>query len=140
MLCKRLPEGRLPFSYGFPLVFPLKPPFYLWCFYYFPKFPWWKCKPPEPPNTTIGHPHSSQDFKSQNPQHQGFFMVFLWFSYDFPWVSPPMASKRVAASAAKTSRRPMTPSPPTSRRPKAMRRRRSGLAVTYGIYGRLKIP
>jgi hypothetical protein len=26
-LCKRLPEGRPPFSYGFPMVFPLKSPF-----------------------------------------------------------------------------------------------------------------
>jgi hypothetical protein len=26
-LCKRLPEGKPPFSYGFPMVFPLKPPF-----------------------------------------------------------------------------------------------------------------
>ena len=29
-----------------------------------------KCKPPEPPNKpTVEHPHSSQDFKSPNPQH-----------------------------------------------------------------------
>jgi len=26
-LCKRLPEGKPPFSYGFPMVFPLKSPF-----------------------------------------------------------------------------------------------------------------
>ena len=26
-LCKCLPEGKPPFSYGFPMVFPLKPPF-----------------------------------------------------------------------------------------------------------------
>jgi hypothetical protein len=25
-----LPEGKPPFSYGFPMVFPLKPPFSLW--------------------------------------------------------------------------------------------------------------
>jgi hypothetical protein len=27
VFCKRLPEGKPPFSYGFPMVFPLKPPF-----------------------------------------------------------------------------------------------------------------
>ena len=26
-LCGSLPEGKPPFSYGFPMVFPLKPPF-----------------------------------------------------------------------------------------------------------------
>jgi hypothetical protein len=26
-LCKRLPEGKPPFSYGFPMVFPLNPTF-----------------------------------------------------------------------------------------------------------------
>jgi len=26
-IAKRLPEGKPPFSYGFPMVFPLKPPF-----------------------------------------------------------------------------------------------------------------
>ena len=25
--CNKLPEGKPPFSYGFPMVFPLKPPF-----------------------------------------------------------------------------------------------------------------
>ena len=37
----------------------------------------------------------------------------------------------VLLSAAKTSLRPRTPSPPTSSRPKAMRSRFSGLAVTF---------
>ena len=26
-LCNSLPEGKPPFSHGFPMVFPLKPPF-----------------------------------------------------------------------------------------------------------------
>jgi hypothetical protein len=26
-IVKRLPEGKPPFSYGFPMVFPSKPPF-----------------------------------------------------------------------------------------------------------------
>ena len=32
----KLPEGKPPFSYGFPMVFPLKPRFFLWFSYGFP--------------------------------------------------------------------------------------------------------
>jgi len=36
-----LPEGKPPFSYGFPMVFPLKPPFS----YGKPTFPSWVASP-----------------------------------------------------------------------------------------------